>query len=156
MYAAKNLLPTEQIVYTTRLHWIVYALPIVLFVSGAAIVLISLTNVDHDTDNSKVWMLIGLFFIGLSLYSLLKRIAFSMTSEFVITNKRILIKVGVLRRHSFELLINQVEGVGVDQGVIGRTLRYGTITISGSGGSKEIFPNIENPLEFRKQVQLLI
>jgi uncharacterized membrane protein YdbT with pleckstrin-like domain len=77
----------------------------------------------------------------------------SSSSEFAITNKRVLIKVGLIRRHSLELLLQKVEGIGVDQGFLGRVLGYGTITVSGVGGTKEAFRMISNPLEFRRQVQ---
>ena len=77
----------------------------------------------------------------------------SSSSEFAITNKRVLIKVGLIRRHSLELLLQKVEGIGVDQGILARILGYGTITISGVGGTKEAFRVISNPLEFRRQVQ---
>jgi uncharacterized membrane protein YdbT with pleckstrin-like domain len=77
----------------------------------------------------------------------------SVSSEFAITNKRVLIKVGLIRRHSLELLLQKVEGIGVDQTVLGRILGYGTITVSGVGGTKESFRTISDPLEFRRQVQ---
>jgi hypothetical protein len=51
------------------------------------------------------------------------------------------------------LLLQKVEGIGVDQGILGRILGYGTITVSGVGGTKETFQMISNPLEFRRQVQ---
>jgi uncharacterized membrane protein YdbT with pleckstrin-like domain len=75
------------------------------------------------------------------------------SSEFAITNKRVLIKVGLIRRHSLALLLQKVEGVGVDQGILGRILGYGTITVAGVGGTKEAFRMISNPLEFWRQVQ---
>ena len=59
----------------------------------------------------------------------------------------------MIRRHSLELLLQKVEGIGVDQGIAGRVLGYGTITVSGTGGTKESFPLISDPLEFRRQVQ---
>ncbi|HKC53154.1 MAG TPA: PH domain-containing protein [Burkholderiales bacterium] len=76
-----------------------------------------------------------------------------VSSEFAVTNKRVLIKVGFIRRHSLELLLQKVEGIGVDQGIWGRVFDYGTIMVTGTGGTKEPFKNIAAPLEFRKQVQ---
>jgi len=76
-----------------------------------------------------------------------------ISSEFAVTNKRVLIKVGFIRRHSLELLLQKVEGIGVDQGILGRVFDYGTIIVTGTGGTKEPFKNIAAPLEFRKQVQ---
>jgi uncharacterized membrane protein YdbT with pleckstrin-like domain len=77
----------------------------------------------------------------------------SLSSEFAVTNKRVLVKVGLIRRHSLELLLQKVEGIGVDQTLTGRILGYGTITVSGTGGTREAFRLISDPLEFRRQVQ---
>lgn len=75
------------------------------------------------------------------------------TDEFAITNKRVIIKTGLISRKTFEMNHSKIESVNVDQGILGRIFGFGTITIVGSGGTKEIFPNIKNPIEFRKKFQ---
>jgi len=74
-------------------------------------------------------------------------------TEFGVTNRRILIKVGLVRRHSIEILLNKVEGVQVDQGVMGRIFNYGSVLVSGLGGTRESFRDVARPLEFRRRVQ---
>ncbi len=74
------------------------------------------------------------------------------TSEFAVTNKRVLIKTGWIRRHSLETLLTKVEAIGVEQGIFGRALDYGTIIVSGTGGSKEVFHMIDSPMMFRRRV----
>jgi uncharacterized membrane protein YdbT with pleckstrin-like domain len=76
-------------------------------------------------------------------------------SEFVITNRRIIIKTGFIARNTFEMNLSKIESVNVDQSVMGRILNYGSITIIGSGGTKETFHRISGPLEFRKAFQEL-
>jgi uncharacterized membrane protein YdbT with pleckstrin-like domain len=76
-------------------------------------------------------------------------------SEFVITNRRIIIKTGFIARNTFEMNLSKIESVNVDQSVMGRILNYGSITIIGSGGTKETFHKISRPLEFRKAFQEL-
>jgi len=76
-------------------------------------------------------------------------------SEFVITNRRIIIKTGFIARSTFEMNLSKIESVNVDQTVIGRILNYGSITIIGTGGTKESFHNISKPLSFRKAFQEL-
>lgn len=44
------------------------------------------------------------------------------TPEFGITNKRVIVKVGFIRRNSIEVLLNKVEGVQVNQGILGGIL----------------------------------
>jgi uncharacterized membrane protein YdbT with pleckstrin-like domain len=75
------------------------------------------------------------------------------TSEFAVTNKRVLIKIGWIRRHSLETLLSKVEGIRVEQSVFGRMWDYGTIVVSGTGGSKEPFRKIASPMQFRREVQ---
>ncbi len=78
-----------------------------------------------------------------------------LTSEFAITNRRIIIKVGFISRRTLELNLSKVESVTVDQSIMGRILGYGNIIVIGTGGTKEPFGNICAPLEFRKQFQQL-
>ncbi len=75
------------------------------------------------------------------------------SDEFVVTNKRIICKIGIISRKTFEMNLNKVETVNVDQSIFGRVLGYGTITIIGTGGTREIFDDISSPVEFRKAFQ---
>ena len=139
-YVDSNLLPNEQVTYRARLHRIIYLLPVCVIIAAIAVAVIG-----------GGWVALGLGVIGLVL--LLPPWIRSISSEFAVTNKRVLVKVGLVRRHSLELLLQKVEGIGVDQGILGRILGYGTITVSGTGGTREAFRMIARPLEFRRQVQ---
>jgi uncharacterized membrane protein YdbT with pleckstrin-like domain len=75
------------------------------------------------------------------------------SDEFVVTNKRIIVKTGIFSRRTLEMNLNKIESVNVDQGIVGRMLGYGTITIIGTGGTRESFPDIANAVEFRKRFQ---
>ena len=75
--------------------------------------------------------------------------------EFAVTNKRVIVKTGLISRRTLEMNLNKIESVNVDQSIFGRLFGYGTITIIGTGGTKESFPNISEPLKFRKKFQEL-
>ena len=77
------------------------------------------------------------------------------TSELVITDRRVIIKVGFIQRHTFEMFISKIESVAVFQSVLGRLLNYGTVEIRGTGGSSESFATIAAPLLFRDVIQLV-
>lgn len=135
-YIEKNLLNGENILYSGKMHWVVFLWPI-------------------------IWLIIGLMLLD-SFGGLLILIAFGTgmaslinytTSEFGVTNKRVIVKVGFIRRNSLEVLLNKVEGIQVNQGILGRILGYGSITVTGTGGTKDPFHKIAAPLEFRKRVQ---
>jgi len=140
-YVDSNLLPNEHVTYRARVHRIIYLLPVCVLIVALVLAVAS-----------GSWIAGGVLgLIGLVL--LVPPWIRSISSEFAVTNKRVLVKVGLIRRHSLELLLQKVEGIGVDQGIVGRVLGYGTITVSGTGGTREAFRMIANPLEFRRQVQ---
>jgi uncharacterized membrane protein YdbT with pleckstrin-like domain len=139
-YVEKNLLPDERVTYRARLHWIIYVLPVMVWLIAIVVAL---------GGGGVAAAVIGVLGLILWLPAWIK----AASSEFAITNKRVLIKVGLVRRHSLELLLQKIEGIGVDQTITGRILGFGTITVSGVGGTREAFRMISNPLEFRRQVQ---
>ncbi|OFW04024.1 MAG: hypothetical protein A3I61_05690 [Acidobacteria bacterium RIFCSPLOWO2_02_FULL_68_18] len=57
------------------------------------------------------------------------------------------------RTCTLELLLRQVEAISIDQSILGRIFDYGSITLSGTGGVREVFHDIARPLECRRQVQ---
>lgn len=77
----------------------------------------------------------------------------SRSSEFVITNKRIVVKTGIIARNTLEMNLSRIETVNVDQSFLGRILNYGSITIIGTGGTREEFYNIREPMIFRQKFQ---
>ena len=139
-YVEKNLLPDERVTYRARLHWIIYALPVMVWLIAIVVAF---------GGGGIAAPVVGVLGQILWLPAWIK----AASSEFAITNKRVLIKVGLIRRHSLELLLQKIEGIGVDQTITGRILGFGTITVSGVGGTREAFRMISNPLEFRRQVQ---
>jgi uncharacterized membrane protein YdbT with pleckstrin-like domain len=147
-YVDKNLLPGESVTYRAHLHPIIFATPAFLALVGILLVAVGSTSTTLIVlAGVGVLLVIAAVIVGLPRYVRLK------SSEFAITDKRVLVKTGVVRRHTLELLLSKVETIGVEQGVFGRMLNYGTVTIVGTGGTKEPFTGISHPLEFRRQVQ---
>jgi len=144
-YIEKNLMIGERIMYRAKLHWIVFLWPIIWFV----VAVLSLTKYGN-TEGGKI--LAGMFILLAIIMGIGSRIKYS-TSEFGITNKRVIVKVGFIRRNSIEVLLSKVEGIQVNQGILGRILGYGSIVVSGTGGTRDPFHKISNPFEFRKEAQ---
>ncbi len=139
-YIEENLMAGERTVYRAKLHWAVFAWPALLLLIAV------LSFAGGGLEAGVLFVLIALV---VGTYAL---VAYN-SSEFGVTNRRVLAKVGLLSRRSFEILLAKVEGIGVNQSMLGRMLDYGTIVVSGTGGTKEHFNRIAAPFEFRKQVQ---
>ena len=78
------------------------------------------------------------------------------TSEFAVTTKRVFVKTGIVSRRSVELLLPKVESIQVDQGILGRLLNYGTITVVGTGGTRDPLKKIAAPMAFKAAAQKLL
>jgi uncharacterized membrane protein YdbT with pleckstrin-like domain len=76
-----------------------------------------------------------------------------MTSEFAVTTSRLIFKVGLISRYTTELLLSKVESIGVQQGLMGRLLNHGDLTVTGTGGAREVFRRVRDPIGFRNHVQ---
>jgi uncharacterized membrane protein YdbT with pleckstrin-like domain len=77
------------------------------------------------------------------------------TSEFALTNKRLIIKIGLISRRTLEINLQRLESINIDQGVFGRMMGYGTVIVIGTGGTRMVYDNVANPAEFRRQYQML-
>ena len=137
-YVDSSLLPDEQIVYKATLRW-------TIFWQCWLIILIGIASLIFQP-------IVGGFIIFVGLLVGLRKFIEYKTSEFAVTTKRVIIKVGVFRRRTLELLLRQVEAISVEQTVLGRMLGFGSVTLTGTGGVREVFHNISSPLEFRRQI----
>ena len=138
-YIDENLLSGEQVVYRATLHKIIYVWPAALALFGLYVMM--------NSVGAAIFFFLVAGIVAAICYAELK------ASEFGVTNKRVLVKVGIFSRRSLEILLTKVEGIGVNQGILGKSLDYGTIVITGTGGTKEPFNRIAKPLAFRKKVQ---
>ena len=154
-YTLSTLLPEEKIIYKTGPHWIVFAPTI----ANLLIALISLVYGNRVLPN--------LFpILGMSLPTFVTSVLFLFAvyqagsawilfsfSEYGITNQRILVKTGLIQRQTLELVLKRVESLRVNQTILGRIFNYGTIVITGTGGSHDFVSNVPTPLTFRELAQ---
>lgn len=145
-YITRHLLPGEQVTYRTQLHWKLYVGPALLVL----LVLLPLAILALSSSTSQ-WLAIPPLVAALVI--LLIPLIQRKSSEFAVTNKRVIFKLGVLTTRSVELLLPKVEGIAVTQSMAGRIFGFGAIVVSGSGGTQEPFRDIQSPLAFRQAVQ---
>jgi uncharacterized membrane protein YdbT with pleckstrin-like domain len=144
-YIEENLTTGEIILYRTGLHWIVLLVPGLL---GGVLVLLGLSMLIAGGITGM-----GIFITGFGALVIALAVMRRKATEMTVTNKRVVVKVGLLRKRTIELFLSKVESVRVEQGLLGRMLGYGSIVVRGTGGTAEPFDNVHSPLEFRRQVQ---
>ena len=125
----------------------------ILVIVGASLLLAPWGSINGGTSAAGVlrWagaacLVLGAIFFGIGL---VRRNA----TEMAVTNKRVIVKTGLVDRRTIELLLQRIESIAVEEPALGRLLGYGTVIVRGTGGTPEVFPQIARPLEFREQVQ---
>lgn len=147
-YVERHLLPNERVIYKTRLHWILFAKPALVTLLGLvlAVALGAATRMEWLWYASLVVLVAGAGWEAVEAVELL-------TSEFAVTTTRLIFKVGLVGRYTTELLLGKVESMGVQQTLLGRLLNYGDLVVTGTGGVREVFPRVHDPIGFRNHVQ---
>ena len=69
-----------------------------------------------------------------------------------VTNLRVVHKTGFIRRRTFEMSLDKVESVDVDQSLFGRVMNYGDLTIQGVGEGTQSISTVASPLAFRNAI----
>src|SRR5919198_1217815 len=141
-----QLLAGERIVWRSRPHWILFGGPLLVALVGVALGA-ALQITQHD------YWYVGAAVVGLALLLAIGPALRYLSSEFAITDTRVVARLGLLQRRSLETLLSKIEAIEVEQDLTGRLLGYGPLIIIGTGGTRERIPQIPAPLEFRRQVQ---
>ena len=147
-YVERHLLAGERVLYKTRLHWVLFVKPGLVVLAGVVLMVL----LRQVPDPRWLWIfgaavaLIGLVWAFVHYVEV-------MTSEFAVTTSRLIFKVGLISRYTTELLLSKVESIGVQQGLMGRLLNYGDLTVTGTGGAREVFRRVRDPIGFRNHVQ---
>jgi uncharacterized membrane protein YdbT with pleckstrin-like domain len=149
-YIDEILQPGEKVLYSTNAHWVFY-LPAI----GAWIVAIFLFILSRVTTvDGLVVLCLAVSAIAaiVALYWTFRAWFHRFTTETDVTNMRVVHKTGFIQRRTFEMPLDKVESVDVNQSILGRILNYGNVTILGVGEGKENITTIAAPLEFRSHI----
>jgi hypothetical protein len=157
-YIESHLVPGETVIYETRLHWIVMLGHIVvgcllLALPGAFLLYYAASQTGIESRNLHIMEGGGVALIVCGVVAILTGMVRRNATEMALTNRRVVIKTGLVCRKTIEMLLNKVESIEVSETVLGRTLGYGTIVVIGTGGTPEPFDQVAHPLEFRSRVQ---
>jgi len=149
-YIDEILQPGEKVLYSTNAHWMFYlpaiaawivALVLLIFsrlVGGDMLVLVCLSLAAIVALAALYWTFSGLFHRA--------------TTETDVTNLRVVHKTGFIKRRTFEMSLDKVESVDVNQSILGRIMNYGDVTVRGVGEGAETIKTIAAPLEFRNSI----
>jgi uncharacterized membrane protein YdbT with pleckstrin-like domain len=147
-YIDRILEPGEQVRYHTTVSWTSYMPTILLAICALASLLVGARYAEMVNISWFAAIAFAVAAIAAFLPAWFRR----WTTEIVVTDRRIILKRGLIRRHTVEMNMRKVESVDVDQTLIGRLFNYGNVTIRGTGSSFEKLRMIDSPLKLRTTV----
>ncbi|MET0219990.1 MAG: PH domain-containing protein [Tardiphaga sp.] len=149
-YIDEILQPGEKVLYSTNAHWVFYLPAIAAWLVAAVLVVLSRLTM---TDSIMMLCLASAAVVAIvALYWTVKAWFHRLTTETDVTNRRVVHKTGFIKRRTFEMALDKVESVDVNQSIAGRILNYGNVTIMGVGEGKETIRTIAEPLAFRNSI----
>ncbi len=122
-YIEESLTAGEEIRAIFNLHWVA-KLPMILWI-------------------------IFVITIPLAIWEWLKL----RNTEMGTTNKRVILKTGIISRKSDEMKISSIETVEIEQGIMGRILGFGTVKVTGKGISDLVFNKIDDPMDVKRKIE---
>ena len=150
-YIDENLQPGEKVLYSTNAHWIFFLPAILLWILAAALFVLSGLVPAGSALILVCWALAAIVALA-ALYQTVTAWFHRWTTETDVTNLRVVHKTGFITRQTFEMSLDKIESVDVDQSIPGRFFDYGNVTITGVGKSEENLKTVASPLAFRNAI----
>jgi len=148
-YVESVLADGEKIVYRAAIsHWKYWF----YYFAGALFLVGGLMGLTAAPGGGSAAQIVAAVAIVIGLFFVLVAVIGRLTTELVLTDRRIITKRGFISRDTVEMNLTKVESVRVDQGLLGRLLNYGDVTVVGTGSSLEPLRGIADPLALRKQL----
>ena len=149
-YIDDILQPGEKVLYSTNAHWIFYLPAIVAWIVAVFLFLLSRQTA---TESLVLLCLAAAAVVAIvALYWTVKAWFHRWTTETDVTNMRVVHKTGFIKRRTFEMSLDKVESVDVNQSIAGRIFNYGDVTVRGVGEGAETIDTIASPLDFRNHI----
>jgi uncharacterized membrane protein YdbT with pleckstrin-like domain len=150
-YIDEILQPGEKVLYSTNAHWMFYLPAIAAWIVVAILVLGSFAAAAIPALMLVCWASAAVVAVA-ALFWTLRAWFHRWTTETDVTNMRVVHKTGFIKRRSFEMALDKIESVDVDQSILGRLLNYGDVTVNGVGEGREKIRTIASPLAFRSAI----
>ncbi|WP_028388169.1 PH domain-containing protein [Legionella fairfieldensis] len=135
----------NNVIYLARLHWVLFLGPIV-FACLAMIVGIMITQLK------EVALLLVIFAF---IWGVMTWVTYHFSS-LTIKNKQVILCTGMLVRNTTDIPLSKIESIDIRQSVLGSIFRYGTLIITGTGGTRYMINYLDKPLTCRRYIEQLM
>lgn len=147
-YVEEVLQPGEKVLFVSTIHWLIYLPGVALLLAGLGLWFSTL----HGESNHPILWAGALLLLAGGLLSVARAWFRRWTTEIAVTNRRIILKRGFIRRQTVEMNMDRVESVDVSQSIPGRIFDYGDVLVRGVGVGLEPLHMIDSPIRLRNAI----
>lgn len=133
----------EKVLYSAELSKFYKRAPIIFFT------VLSLPFLFAPVGDVKK---IGLAFLLFAFIHFLK----CRNTEYVLSNKRVIAKKGIITCHTEELKLSKIESCEMKKDLTGALIGCGNIVFRGLGSSFVAFNDVENPIKVKKEIEEIL
>ncbi|HEX2698125.1 MAG TPA: PH domain-containing protein, partial [Anaerolineales bacterium] len=155
-YVEESLAPNEKVLLKAQINPMIFAPAVMSFIIIVLFVFPLLMLPKDQWVMRDTFLCTIAFGLFATIRLTLEAIIIMTTTEFAVTNQRIIAKRGFINRHTIEILLSKVESIAVRQNILGRAFSFGTVSVVGTGGTKESFRAIIDPIRVRNKVNQII
>ena len=153
-YPAKLLAPGEAIVYELKPHWRGLIVPFFFFL--IELFLLTWLFITFSDNNVLRWIIGVVFVIVVVGWSLVPFLRW-MTTQYVFTDRRIIIRKGLLTKQGKDMPLSKTNNITFNQGILGRVFNYGNLDIdSGNVDGSLVINDVPNVEEIQRDVYRLV
>ena len=145
----------EEIVYTTKKHWIAPAFSTItgtlLTLGGLAALFGQFFTDNRFLNGVLLWGGLGALLIGLVM--LVNAAAKWWAQFYFVTNQKVMKVEGLLRKSTSGSALEKINDITMEEPLLGRWLGYGTVRVLTAADESNLhYTFMRKPLEFRKAI----
>ena len=102
-----------------------------------------------------IWGVLGFWLLFIPTFQAIKATIIYCTTEYLVTNFKVLEKYGWISTHTDEMTLTKIENIVVKYSFFGKIFNYGKIIIQGANHNNIVFSNIKNAEAVKKEINEL-
>lgn len=135
----------QTIVYKARLHWILFFGPVALIIA------VWILNTHLHAPRQLNWSIVIMAVIWECIIWLTYHFSF-----LDIKKNRIVMCSGILVRQTVDIPMDKIESIDIRQSILGSIFQYGSLVITGTGGTRQFMHFLNKPLTCRRYIESLM
>ncbi|OCH97847.1 hypothetical protein A8135_01090 [Legionella jamestowniensis] len=139
------IMTDRNVVYFARLHWILFFWPVAL----ACFAIFLGAQINQLKEVALMFLFVAL------IWTLMTWVTYHFSS-LTIKNKQVILRTGMLVRQTIDIPLSKIESIDIRQSVLGSLLRYGSLVITGTGGTRHVMNFLDKPLTCRRYIEQLM